>query len=159
MDFEIRHQPIEFLPASLSHNHRVYIIVTANCFRFPTYCLVSTMTKSIVWAEDLAHPMPFSSRIWPDAPVTNNLCKLWCICFYHGVINHAKFYHNRLRGLNKVGDGRSNFGHFHRIDTSPLTRVLNYRSACDYARRGFKLITVINDVTYYVTHRIFNTKW
>ena len=34
----------------------------------------------------------------------------------------SKFYRNRLRGLDFVGTGASNFDHSRRIETSPLTQ-------------------------------------
>jgi len=45
------------------------------------------------------------------------------------VINHAKFYLNRVRGFDSVGG--SNFWLSHKKEKSPLTQGLNYRSACD----------------------------
>jgi len=59
-------QPIEFLPAPVSHNHKVYIIVTAHCSEFLTYLLSCVENDVIV--DCRPQIWPTQKFFWRGAP-------------------------------------------------------------------------------------------
>ena len=59
MNFVKIHQLIEFLPTSVSHDHQVYIIVTANRLRFLTYLLSRVEYIAAIWpSQQFCHGAP-----------------------------------------------------------------------------------------------------
>jgi len=72
----------------------------------------------------------YISPICREAPL-ERICIKFCMTGpLANAINRAKFFYlNQVRGFDSVG---SKFWIFHRKQKSPLTRGLNYRSACDY---------------------------
>ena len=73
MDSAVSYQPSEFLPAPISHNHKVYIIVTANCLRLLTYTVLRRK-----WRNRLRGPLIWPTQKWRGASMghNNNSCLL-----------------------------------------------------------------------------------
>jgi len=74
----------------------------------------------------------YISPICGEAPLRRIWMKFCTTGPFDDVVNRAKFYLNRVRRFDSVGGRIFGFS-MHKKEKSPLTQVLNYRSACDLA--------------------------
>ena len=98
-------QPVEFLPAQVSHNHIVYIIVTANCSGFLTYLLSCVENDVIVDCGPQIWP---TQKCWRGAPYGVNARLISLIAAVNAIkrLNRSKAlvyaYTRRQKTLEKT---------------------------------------------------------